>query len=696
MSSFGYDLLGFGSSANTEIAVEPDDEFNRVSFLSHFDGANNGVNNAFDDGSADNLTISTAGNVTQGSFSPFFKEAGNWSVDFSGISSPLIRFDSDSNMGAGTGAYTVEAWVNWSNWAGTNQRIWLQGVAGTDGIVLGKDSGANTLFTKGGAINYSFTPTLGRWYHIAVVRADTNTNGESLYIDGTRVAQGTQSGSVAANQFIVSGLNWAGNYNVQGKVSNFRYTKAAVYSGSSFTPIEEPLSAITYTEILTCQDHKFIDNSARARPILQNNYDNGKAIISGLGPFLTDAAYDPAVNGASAYFDTTHTGAILVASPPAMTSTFTYECWVYPIGNGTYKPLLNQGPRNGSSVSAFYIGANTKLVLQIADSNAANKIVIAGSANDITLGQWNHVVLTHLYASSTNSTYKIYSNGIEKSSLIHTGGFSWATGAGSGQPLVIGRDEFEGEYGDEMFVQDARLVVGSLVYTGNFTPPTAPLTAITNTKLLLNMADGQIIDIAQPNNMVLYNNAKLSTAQAKFGDTSLLLPGTTGNGSVGGGSIQLEKRGSLSGPFTIETWAWADDTTNAFMFCQGQYRIELGINGNTLRMYKTSSITGDGYINFFTGGEFSVNTWHHVALVRDTSNVIKCYLNGTASGTTLTDATAFPASDGVFSIGSEYHSTSPNRWHGWDGYLDEFRISEFARYTNNFTPPTKPFADKGQ
>ena len=689
MSGFGYNILGFGGGG---VAAPPevDNVFNSVTLLSHFEGANNGVNDVFDDGSADNLTISTAGNVTQGTFSPFAVPDGDFSFVNAATDDDSFKVNSSDNFDL-TDPFTVEGWVFLPNLSankllfGRENNYWIthdyQGIAGAAGK-FGFNYQNNGNWA---AINASANTVAGQWYFLQATYVGTTA---TFYVNGT--SQGTSTiGTPASNTdkpfYVLSGPG-------DGATATASNVRVSSVARASTLPTTAFISD-SDTELLVCQSRYFIDNGPDGHTI---TVTAGTSISSSNSPFLSNEAYDPAVNGASAYFDTTHTGAILVASPPAMTSTFTYECWVYPIGNGTYKPLLNQGPRNGSSVSAFYIGANTKLVLQIADSNAANKIVIAGSANDITLGQWNHVVLTHLYASSTNSTYKIYSNGIEKSSLIHTGGFSWATGAGSGQPLVIGRDEFEGEYGDEMFVQDARLVVGSLVYTGNFTPPTAPLTAITNTKLLLNMADGQIIDIAQPNNMVLYNNAKLSTAQAKFGDTSLLLAGSTGNGSQGGGSVQLEKRGSLSGPFTIETWAWADDTTNAFMFCQGQYRIELGINGNTLRMYKTSSITGDGYINFFTGGEFSVNTWHHVALVRDTSNVIKCYLNGTASGTTLTDATAFPASDGVFSIGSEYHSTSPNRWHGWDGYLDEFRISEFARYTNNFTPPTKPFADKGQ
>ena len=78
-----------------------------------------------------------------------------------------------------------------------------------------------------------------------------------------------------------------------------------------------------------------------------------------------------------------------------------------------------------------------------------------------------------------------------------------------------------------LFYSDVRLVKGTAVYSGStYTVPTAPLTAISNTELLLNMADGQAIDSAAQNNLTLFGTAKTSTAQKKFGTASLLLDGT--------------------------------------------------------------------------------------------------------------------------------------------------------------------------
>ena len=123
------------------------------------------------------------------------------------------------------------------------------------------------------------------------------------------------------------------------------------------------------------------------------------------------------------------------------------------------------------------------------------------------------------------------------------------------------------------------------------------------------------------------------------------------------------------------------------MWCVGQSELEVVINCSTLRLWD------GGYRKAFTSCDLTTSTWHHVALVRDTSNVIKLYLNGTASSTTNTTTDTFAATNGVFIVGGEY-ATMTTVQNPWDGYVDELRISRFARYTSNFTPPTEPFFDK--
>jgi len=688
MSGFGYNILGFGGGGPPP--PEVDEDFNRVSFLSHFDGANNGVNDAFDDGSADNLTISTAGNVTQGSFSPHARPDGAWAVSFSGAATSDITGPTSSDFQFGDNSFTVECFIFPTLIDDYNTTINTSGADGAGRWYI--SYGATSMYwgTYGngsnGDLTFDHDMTLGDWYHLAYVRNKSDDKGR-MYINGVQKGVWDDARTYGdpahplkiGKDFFTDRVN-----NMNGLISNARVVNGtAVYTSNNFTPPTSPLTAITNTKLLALQSNTIIDNSASAHVLTSN----GATPVSAFGPFLTDAAYDPAVNGASAYFDGTHTGAILVASPPTFaTSTFTYECWVYPIGNGTYKPLLNQGPRDGSSVSAFYIGANTKLVLQIADSNAANKIVIAGSANDITLGQWNHVVLTHLYTSSSNSTYKIYSNGILKSTLNHTGGFSWATGAGSNQPLVIGRDEFEGEYGDEMFVQDGRLVVGSQVYTSNFTPPSVPLTAITNTKLLLNMANGQVIDNSVGrNNMVLHGNAKLSTGQAKFGDTSLYF-----NGSGDAAKSAESKSRFGTGDFTVEFFYYGTTVIDAPL-------VDMRLSANNEARVSIFFTNNSGNVGYFaTNGTritsnttVATNTWTHIALVRS-SAVTRFYFNGTQDNQTYSDT--IDLLNSPLTIGLKFNLDSNNNV----GYYDDVRISNMARYTANFTAPNKQLPDQGE
>ena len=103
---------------------------------------------------------------------------------------------------------------------------------------------------------------------------------------------------------------------------------------------------------------------------------------------------------------------------------------------------------------------------------------------------------------------------------------------------------------------EVRIVKGTAVYTSNFTPPTAPLTAITNTKLLVQSTDAGIIDKSQTADVVLLGgDAKSSTTQYKYLTSSMYFDGT-------GDYLAAEVDGKFfTNPWTIEMWIWAPNYT---------------------------------------------------------------------------------------------------------------------------------------
>ena len=69
----------------------------------------------------------------------------------------------------------------------------------------------------------------------------------------------------------------------------------------------------------------------------------------------------------------------------------------------------------------------------------------------------------------------------------------------------------------ECRLSNLRMVKGTAVYTSAFTPPTSPVTAITNTKLLLNFANSKVFDASQSTKtLTLYGTTAASSTQQHF------------------------------------------------------------------------------------------------------------------------------------------------------------------------------------
>jgi len=668
----------FMGAAGGGVASPSDDEFNRVSFLSHFDGSSSGVNNVFDDGSSSNHTITASGNVTQGSFGPFARPDGYWGVNFSN------DFLTINGAGDFTGDYTLEAWVFVNAADGNYVEITYENAFGGKINVVKINNGTdqNWLFGNNNTpseVTQTFNTTTfssNTWTHIAVVRS---SNVVSVYINGVADSNTPSlSGGVADFEVIGGGRGLSvGSANLfEGNISNVRFSSVARYT-SNFTPSTSPFSSDANTDLLTCQSNRFVDNSNNARTVAPT----GNPAISAFGPFLTSEVYDPAVNGASAYFDGNDDR---LSAPDSAdfdfgTGDFTVELFFNYKGNIANRWLI--GGANNWQLRLKTASSPSRLG-EVSFWNGFSEIIYV-SPSDLADSAWHHIAITR---EGTNLRHFL------DGALVKTTTDDNQTNLDSGSALYIGASSTNSEDWDG-YISNVRVVKGTAVYTSAFTPPTAPLTAVTNTKLLLNMADGQAIDSTAQNNLTLFGDAKISNAQAKFGDTSIYFDGTGDYATLSNSS----DNNFGSGDWTIEGWLYLtanagtgnDEFAVASKWGDGSTRSWLAriANGNKLTFWY---INGSGTQVELTPDTrvLSLNTWYHVAWVKNSN--LKVYIDGV--GATLA-ASDFEIRSGTDLIQLSGRASGDNMY---QGYIDDFRISHTARYTANFTAPTAAFADKGQ
>jgi hypothetical protein len=440
-----------------------------------------------------------------------------------------------------------------------------------------------------------------------------------------------------------------------------RVVNSALYT-SNFTAPTGKLTAVTNTKLLTCQSNRFVDNSADGLTMTPS----GNTAVTAFGPFLTSAVYDAAVNGASAYFDGTADALSIAASPISASGNFTLEGWVY--SNSAAEQAI-VGQYQGRSTGRMIITTGSGLLIFF------QKGVTGGNnGSNVALGQWAHFVVQR-----TGSNIAFYVNG---SRVLNS-----SAGNIAQDYLVIGAEDVNsGNYPNTFdgYISNIRITSSAVYSEGtSITVPTAPYTTVTNTNFLLNMGDGQAIDIAAQNNLTLAGNANTSTDQAKFGNTSLHLDGTGDYAEVASG---IGAWGT--GNFTVEGWY--------YLTAQAQYDnlFDFRTSGNTshLDIYFDDDPLR---LHVFFGGADRINAnaatptneWVHIAVVRNGSTTT-LYQNGTSLGTSTT-VTTF--TDGALRIGNRYSGD-----YYMQGYVDDFRVSHMARYTSNFTASAEAFPDKGR
>lgn len=177
-------------------------------------------------------------------------------------------------------------------------------------------------------------------------------------------------------------------------------------------------------------------------------------------------------------------------------------------------------------------------------------------------------------------------------------------------------------------------------------------------------------------------DAQISTAQSKFGDSSAYFDGTGDYLSV----ADREDFDLGASNFTIDFWAYNLTGENgvSIRLADGSYSGIVGyVYSGNLLMYLSSNGSSWDIASAVSMGAVPGENWVHYALVRNGSNFYT-YRNGTQVSTFSSSASVYTPA-GNLNIGKfdAYYIS---------GYLDEIRISKgIARWTRNFTPPTRQY-----
>ena len=196
------------------------------------------------------------------------------------------------------------------------------------------------------------------------------------------------------------------------------------------------------------------------------------------------------------------------------------------------------------------------------------------------------------------------------------------------------------------------------------------LTDLSNNSLTINAESG----------------AQISTAESKWGSSSLFLDGTNDYVELNSLASPL----SSASAFTIEGWFKLPQSDEVGVL----WGVNTSSGGNVL----WPLVNGDSSMKINAGStssSFSISpvnirdgNWHHVAVTHDGSNNYDVYVDGNKYKD-YTGSSSY-SSNNKIQIGMEYDTGTKGDYCSM--YCNDFRVSNFRRYTDStYTVPTAAF-----
>ena len=625
---------------------------------------------------------------------------GSSSLAFYADGSYLSFADSD-DFNLSDQPFTWEAWVypvdrGTGTWGtlmehhqSSSERTYLRIENQVNGVHLNRyefeidNSGTNF------SVNSDFAPNYYHWQHVAVCRVgDVFT----MYVDG--VAQSTPvTNSLTINNrsasFLIgqwTGSNTSGDW--LGYMQMIRFSNVARYT-SNFTPpaalFTSDASTVFLIQSNTTMGSTTITDSGPDSRTVNGTASGVKHVANKIGTGMSqgyktggttaaDAIRAPLVS--KGLFDVWEDG-----------SDWTLEAWVcvndVPSGSEYWTWIGGYEDDDNKWTVGYDQSSSNGLWWYMRKGGSTVVDHYSGSDGLLTDTNWHHVAFTK--TGSGTHTLKAYFDGTE---VMDTTDDQSDTFAGY---LNIGCIHATAG-GFPGFMDEVR-ISNTVRYTGTFTPSTTAFKDDKNTVLLLHMDGGGGIDpetnlpTIDPGQGTYFWDA---STDAIFYDAA----GAPTNKSI----INFDGTGDYftvppssdfsfgTGSYTWEAWVYMNPGATGADFFWDQRKDQS--NGIYVLWRDTGLIetgTGDPPVQSSTDAVVH-GQWYHVAVVRNGSSAITIYVNGISVGTG-TLSTDIDTSSTANYIGSG--QAAPEN--PLNGKMDQVRISNIARYTSAFTPPTEPF-----
>jgi len=406
-------------------------------------GIKSDFSNAINSGTS-NKAITANGDVVASNAQSIFY-GGSYFFDGYG---DFLSITPTTDFNFGTGDFTVEFWAYTLSFsaAGPYIRTFIDfrpettngnylaisaGISGNFYAMLDTLNEVPGIFTSGENI-------LNRWVHIAMCR---QSGSVTLFVNGQSLGTKTANINSSASQVLIGKNVFGAHFGMHGYLQDIRMYKGVAKYTQNFIP-------------------------ASTDPDILPDTPSGVA-------YSSNVALVPSTDGAVAFDGT---GDYLSIADNADfdfgTGDYTIETFLY----------VNAFGGSGGSAMRYYAqstgggGGGNGLSLTIDDSGYvrpdANTSTITTASRPLTLKTWTHVAV-----SRSSGTFRLFLDGVLDKSVSDTSNIA------SSSNVLIGAEVTSGGYFNG-FISNLHVVKGTALYTSNFTPPTAPISSVANTKLL--------------------------------------------------------------------------------------------------------------------------------------------------------------------------------------------------------------------